>query len=55
MQLDVHVDGSGQGKEVVRIQNGGISVGQDMHQVEDLKCELTSVSGWEGVGDGEIE
>ena len=50
MQLDVHVDVSGQGKEVVRANSLGISVGPDMRQVEDLKRELASVS-WEGISD----
>ena len=52
MQLDVRVDG--QGKDVARVDYARISVGPDMRQVEDLKCELTSVD-WEGIGDGETE
>ena len=54
MQLDVHVDGSVQRKEVVRVDFARISVGRHMRHVEDLECKFTGVS-WEGTGDGEIE
>ena len=54
MQLDVHVDGSGQSKEVVRVYSARSSVGPDMRQGEDLECKVTGVS-WEGIGDGEIK
>ena len=54
MQLDVHVDGSSQGKEVVRAKSVRFSVGPDMRQAEELEREFTGVSG-EGIGDGEIE
>ena len=54
MQLDVHADGSGQGKEVVRVDYARASGGPDVRQVEDLKFELTGVS-WEGISDCEIE
>ena len=47
MQLDVHVDGSSQGKVVVRAS------GPTMRQVEDSECKFTGVS-WEGTSDGEI-
>ena len=53
MQLDVHVDGSSQSKEVVRANNVRFSVGPDMSQVEYLEREFTRVS-WEGKSDGKI-
>ena len=54
MQLDAHVDGSGQNKEVARVDYVRASGGPDKRQVEIFKCELASVS-WEGTGDCEIE
>ena len=54
MQLDVHVDGSGQGKEVVSVDYARASGGPDMRQVNDLKCDLTCVN-WEHTSDGETE
>ena len=54
VQLDVHVEGCGQGKEVVKINYAGTSVGPDMRQVEDLERKSTGVT-WEGTGDCEIE
>ena len=53
MQLDVHVDGSSLGNDVVRVNSARISIGPDMRRVEDLKCKFTGVS-WRGIGDGDI-
>ena len=49
--LHAHQQGSGQGKEVVSVDHPRISVGPDMRQVEDLKCEFSRVNR-DGRGDG---
>ena len=54
MQLTVYVDGTGQGKEVDRVDHYRVSGGPDMRQVEGLKRELTNMN-WEGRSGGEIE
>ena len=41
VQLDVHVDGCGHGKEVVVLDGAIRFVGPDLRQVDDLKCKFT--------------
>ena len=49
VQLDVDVDGCGQGKEVI-LDYASRSVGPDLRQVDDLECKFTGL-GLECVGD----
>ena len=44
MQLDVHVDGSGQENDVVEVDDARTSVGPDMRQVEDLESRIWSAN-----------
>ena len=50
MQLDVDVDGYGQGQELVVLDDARRFVGPDLRHVDDLECKFTSL-GWACVGD----
>ena len=54
MWFGENVDGGGQGKDVVRLNQVRITAGPNMCQVKDFKCKFAGVR-WESVRDSEIK